>query len=262
MSVLAAGVGAATAGLGALGILRGQSWARRAYERSLAKAERSSVLRGWADALGVGMALVVKRLGQSLLAGTLVGVLLAGAAWVLVGPPAVVAVLLGAGGGAVAGRAQVTTDVKAAREGLSLAAVELAELISLALGGGLGVVAALDRGASELRGDGGSRLAAAARSRRSPWGAIESLGKAAGVSELVDLAQSIGAGVANQARTRELLLGWAQAKRQAQLEADEARAGAVVEAMTGPSAVILVGFLLLVGVAMASRLLPALGGQL
>jgi hypothetical protein len=63
-----------------------------------------------------------------------------------------------------------------------------------------------------------------------------------------------------QARTREVLLGWAQAARAARLEEAEAAAGATTEAMTGPLAQVAFGFLLTVGVPAVLELLSGVQG--
>lgn len=192
--------------------------------------------------------------------GMVGGVVLAVLAWGLVGPIGLVAVPAGAGLAAASARWSLARRAAATRAEMRLATLELAELVSLAIGAGLGVPAALARAAMAGTGGAGARLRRVVESSATPWTSLEDLGDAVRVAELGDFARSLAIGVEQQARTREVLLGWAQAARAARLEEAEAAAGATTEAMTGPLALVAFGFLLTVGVPAVLQLLSGVRG--
>jgi Flp pilus assembly protein TadB len=186
-------------------------------------------------------------------------VVVAVVAWSIVGPIAVCVIAAAPALIAVGARRRLRRRSARARDQLRLAVLELAELVSLGIGAGLGVPAALDRAATLLRGTAGEWLRVVATSGPEPWLSLETLGERVAVSELGDFARTLTVGVEHQARTRQVLLSWAQAARAARREHDMAAAAATTEAMTGPLALVGFGFLLVVGVPAALQLLSGVG---
>lgn len=247
--------GAAVAGAGATVAVGASRWRAQLGERAARRVEASEGLSADLAALGSDAEGVVAAAAARVLAGATVGAIAAIAPWNLIGPAGVGAVLAGAGLGALSARWMLARRAEAARSALRVAALEMAELISLAIGGGLGVPAALDRASATVGGDAGGRLRDLTRLGPAPWATLEDFGEAVRVPEICDLGRTLAVGVDHQARTREVLLGWAQAARGARLEEAEAAAAATTEAMTGPLALVAFGFLLMVGIPAVVQLL-------
>lgn len=250
----AAAAAATTAGAGAVLAVGGRRWYRELQDRTAARLAASGALAADLAAVGSDAAAFVSAAAGRAAAAVAIGVVAAAAAWPAVGPPAVAVVVAAGAGVVLRQKRRLAAQAAKARNELRSAGLELAELVSLGIGGGLGVPAALATAAGLLDGAGGRRLAATAVGPQ-PWDALEDLGEQTGVAELADLGRTLAVGVAAQARTREVLLSWAQAARAARLEQGEASAAAATEAMTGPLALVAFGFLLVVGVPAVLELL-------
>lgn len=248
-------VAAAVAGAGAATYAGWRAGSERLAHDAARRLAASPQAASDLAALGTDARAFVGGAGGRLAAGAGIGAVLAVAGWGLVGPLAILAVFAGLAGAGVLVWSSLGRQAAKARSELRVAGLEMAELVSLAIGGGLGVPAALERAASSLVGPAGGRLAHVARSGPEPWAGLEAMGEEVRVAELADLGRTLALGAAHQARTREVLLGWAQAARAARLEEAEAAAAATTEAMTGPLALVAFGFLLVVGVPAVLQLL-------
>lgn len=237
--MLAAAVGAVVAGGGA-GLWVGAPKLRgRAEARTAGGPEVMSDLcatgrnpRDFVSATGLRMGL-----------GLVVGVALAILAWPFAGPLGVVLAMLAPAMGWALARRELRSQAKVARRGLEEAAVSLGELVSVGIAGGLGLGYALSQGAAQLDGPQASRVGRVARCGDEPWVDVGALGRAAGVDALVDLGQVLALGSRERARTKEVLLDWAVASRQAVLADAEGRAGDMSEAMSVSAVWVLMGFL-------------------
>ncbi len=247
--------GAVVAGSGATVAVGWSRWSEKLREQAVRRVESSAELAADLAALGADAPTFVATSAARLAAGTAAGLVLAIAAWGLIGPAGLLAIPAGGAIGALAARWGLARQATDARGALRVAALEMAELVSLAIGGGLGVPAALDRASSTVGGVAAERLRALVQSAPEPWAALEAFGEEVRVGELTDFGRTLAVGVAQQARTREVLLGWAQAARAARLEETEAAAAATTEAMTGPLALVAFGFLLMVGIPAVLQLL-------
>jgi Flp pilus assembly protein TadB len=247
--------GAAVAGAGTSVAVGWSRWRARLGERAVQRVEASEDLAADLAALGADAPSFVASSAARIVVSGAVGVIVAVAAWGLVGPAGLLVVPAGSALGALTARWSLTRQAAAARNALRVAGLEMAELISLAIGGGLGVPAALDRASTTVGGHGGDRLRTVVAAAHEPWAALEAFGERVRVAELTDLGRTLAVGVDQQARTREVLLGWAQAARAARLEEAEAAAAATTEAMTGPLALVAFGFLLMVGIPAVVQLL-------
>lgn len=253
-------VAATVAGAGATAAAGSRRWMTEARRAAVRRAEHAPGIASDLTAIGSDVDAFVSAAAGRFAAGGGTGVVVAVVMWSVVGPFSLVAVALGTGIGAMSARWTLARDAARARAELKAGALELAELASLGIGGGLGVAAALERGLAALAGPGARRLRAIAGPGPEPWRALESFGEAVAVVELADLGATLGVGVHQQARTRDVLLGWAEAARAARLEEAEASAAATTEAMTGPLALVAFGFLLVVGVPAVVQLLSGVSG--
>jgi tight adherence protein C len=257
MIYLAAAVGAGVAGLGAGAYAgAGTAWRRveaRAAQQGALRSETCATdveLSGWlyGAALRVGL-------------GVGLGVLVAALGWSTT-PLAVVAAPFGGLLGWVFVRRSLRQGAKAARSALREAAVSLGELVSVGLAGGAGLMFALPEGAKQLSGPAGLRVGRLVLDAERPWEALVELGEQAGASELVDLGQVLALGAEEQSRTKEVLLGWAVAAREAALSDAEAAAGDQTDAMTVSTALVLMGFLLFLLVPAGLSILGNVRGHL
>ena len=251
---------ASVVGVGATAYAGWPRWSAQLHRAATRRAQASPDLGADLAALDQEVpAFVARSVGRAGM-GLVGGLVLAILAWGLVGPLGVVAVPAGAGLAAISARWSLARQASAVRVEMRLATLELAELVSLAIGAGLGVPAALARAATAGTGGAGGRLRRVIESSATPWTSLEDLSETLRVAELGDFARSLAVGVEQQARTREVLLGWAQAARAARLEETEASAGTTTEAMTGPLALVAFGFLLTVGVPAVLQLLSGVRG--
>ncbi len=90
-------------------------------------------------------------------------------------------------------------------------------------------------------------LARAHTLQRSPWDALDELGDAIGVRELVELAASVRLAGVHGARIRSTLATRADALRRRRLDDAERAATAATEQMALPNVALFLGFLVLVG---------------
>ncbi len=258
--MLSAAVGAVVAGGGTFLALGLPAWEASARRVAADRVQAQPGLRSELAAADLDIATWVTATIRSGLVGAGVGAVIAVLAWGVVGPLGLVLVPFGVAMALALRRRELRQAAEAGRKALRAAALEFAELVSLAIGAGLGVPAGMERAGVALSGAGGARLGALSSSGSEPWAGIEALGAATSVAELSDLGRTLAVGVAHQARTREVLLGWAGALRASQLEESEADAAATTEAMTGPLALVAFGFLLSVGVPAVLQLLGGVSG--
>lgn len=258
-------IGPALAAAAVVGVGSGAyaGWPRWRPRLSLAAVEQVRARPGLVADLAVvgsGDAVFVGDAVARCAAGAVGGLVLAAVAWTLAGASGLLLIPFGVAIGLATTRRSLSRRAGSTRAALRQGGLELAELVSLAIGAGLGVPAALERGLRSLRGEAGDRLRAVCSSAAAPWSALESFAEAVAVPELADFARTLALGAEAQGRTREVLLGWAQAARAARLEEAEAAAGATTEAMTGPLALVAFGFLFLVGVPAVLQLLSGVSG--
>lgn len=125
------------------------------------------------------------------------------------------------------------------------------DLVNVLLAGGAGIETALFAAADA--GDGWSfeylrtALDRARRTGRSPWDTLTELAASLRVDELAELAASVSLAGSHGARIRSSLAAKADALRGHQLADTEAAAESASERMTIPLAVLLFGFLVLIG---------------
>jgi tight adherence protein C len=262
VSLLAAGAGAAVAGVGTLVILgrsrarvQAEDWAAR---RASGKPELCADLAALGQVPQDWAAFLVRRVSE----GLVVGAVLGGVGWVLVGPIAVVAVVLGPIGALLGARVSMRARAVKARDGLERAAVELAELVSLGAAAGLGLAGALAQGGFSVDGPAGRRLTALIAGSKAPWCDIEDLGQAARVGMLSDLGHVLRLASERQSPVRELLLDWALASREVLLDRDEAAASNRSEVMTASLVLVAMGYVVLIALPAVAALLNAHPGSL
>jgi tight adherence protein C len=167
-------------------------------------------------------------------------------------PPAAMATLTLAG--AAAGwwwpDARLTERVSERQRAFSHALSSYLDLVNVILAAGGGVETALTAAAEA--GDGFAfvrireALDRAQRVGQPLWQALDELGAELGVSELRELASSLGLAGSQGARIRASLQTKADTLRRHQLAATEAAAEAATERMNIPTAVLLLGFLLFI----------------
>lgn len=257
MIYLAATVGAGLAGVGA-GAYAG---AGTAWRRIEARAARQATLRSEACAADIELGSWLYGAAMRAGAGALVGAVVALASWSAT-PLGVVAIPLGAALGWLVARRNLRDAAKLARGALREAAVSLGELVSVSLAGGWGLTFALPEAAKQLPGRAGARLRRVVLDASGPWDGLVELGEHAAVSDLVDLGQVLALGAEQQSRTKDVLLGWAIAAREAALSDAEAAAGDQTDAMTVSTALVLMGFLLFLLVPAGLSILGNVRGHL
>jgi Flp pilus assembly protein TadB len=208
------------------------------------------VQQGLTAALGVAMAL------------SAAAVLIAGGVSLPAGVWAVAALALG-GGGALAPNVAVRSQATERRQELREALGGYLDLASVVLAAGEGIESALRYAA----GIGGSwahehlrrALDEARLTRESSWDALGRLGRRLGVEELVELASATSLAGTEGAKVRQSLQAKAAALRAHEMAKVEARAGAMTEGMSFPLALLLVGFVVLIGYPALSQILAGLG---
>lgn len=136
------------------------------------------------------------------------------------------------------------------------------DLVVIGLAGGAGVESALQDAAEAGDGWGFARLnqtLANARIRHeTPWAALGRLGEALRVSELVELAASVGLAGTEGARVRQSLAAKASSLRAHQLSETEAEAQSSTEKMSLPVVLLFAGFLVFIGYPAIERVLTGL----
>ena len=184
---------------------------------------------------------------RSLIAAVAVGLLLATVA-VAAGLPAIV-LGVGAGFGIWFGllipRARLASNAERARTGLNATAVDIAELMSLALAANLGVEAAFQLALDTLPATG--RIAAASAAPI-PWEALEAFGTATRAERVGDLGRILQVSAEQRARIRDTLLGWAGTVRAAALAQAEAKSATATEAMSAPLVLTAMSLFLFLGI--------------
>jgi tight adherence protein C len=153
-------------------------------------------------------------------------------------------------------------DAARRRRELRHALGSLLDLTVIGLAGGAGVEGALDDAANTGEGFGPEQLRqalATARLRREPpWVALGRLGEELAVTELVELAASVGLAGTEGARVRESLAAKAASLRIHQLADAESAAQAATEQMSLPVVLLFAGFLLFIGYPAMARVMTGL----
>lgn len=125
------------------------------------------------------------------------------------------------------------------------------DMVTISLAGGVGIEGALADAARVGRGREAAVLRAAleeaARSGRSQWAALRSLGIELGLNDLVEVAATVSLAGTEGARIRRSLEAKARSMRARELADAQARGEAATERMAIPTALLMLGFLLLVG---------------
>lgn len=157
-------------------------------------------------------------------------------------------------GGAVAGWLYAVVDLRSdaekKRHEFRHALAAYLELVAILQAGGAGVQSAIYDAASIGRGSGfrhlKTALSAAQARREAPWDTLGVLGQRLGVTELVELKQSMTL-AGDGARVRQSLRAKAESMRDEDRAAQETEAEKRSESMVLPIAMTFAGFLLLIG---------------
>jgi len=133
------------------------------------------------------------------------------------------------------------------------------DLVVLSLAGGVGIDGALHT-ASQVSTDWaaqrmGRTLLAARDGGSTPWEALAGLGRALGVSELVELATTVQLAGTEGERIRESLTARSASLRRHEQADAESAANAMTERLFLPGALLLLGFLLFIGYPAFQRIL-------
>jgi tight adherence protein C len=136
------------------------------------------------------------------------------------------------------------------------------DLVVLALAGGLGIEGALHAAAAI----GDTRVAKqlvrcldeARDAGRTPWDALEGLGRVIGVPELVELSSAVSLAGTEGARIKSTLAAKAASIRRHELADAEADAATISERLFIPGVLLLVGFLIFIGYPALARLTAGL----
>jgi tight adherence protein C len=136
------------------------------------------------------------------------------------------------------------------------------DLVVLALAGGLGIEGALHAAAAI----GDTRVAKqlvscldeARDAGRTPWEALEGLGREIGVPELVELSSAVSLAGTEGARIKSTLAAKAASIRRHELADAEADASTISERLFIPGVLLLVGFLIFIGYPALARLTAGL----
>ena len=172
------------------------------------------------------------------------------------------AAILLAVGGFVVPDLGIHTEAEARRRDFRHALSSFLDLVVIALAGGGGVETALADAASI--GDGWAydqlrrSLDDARLARRSPWTALDRLGDRLGVTELGELAASVGLAGTEGAKVRASLQAKAVSLRSHQLAEAETAAQAATERMSLPVVLLFVGFLCFIGYPAIERVMTGL----
>lgn len=179
-----------------------------------------------------------------------VGGLLAGGVDVPLTVPLWVAVIVGVGFFFVPDIG-VRSDAEECRQAFRHSLGAFLDLVVIGLSGGGGVESALDSAAEVGSGTTFDRLRTTLSDARlrgeSPWVALGRLGEETGVSELIELAASVGLAGTEGAKVRSSLAAKAQSLRQHQLAETESAAQSASEQMSVPVVLLFAGFLVFIG---------------
>ncbi|MGH3681188.1 MAG: type II secretion system F family protein [Natronosporangium sp.] len=138
----------------------------------------------------------------------------------------------------------------------------LLDLSMMGLAGGAGVEQALTDAAAVGDGWAHQQLRQALRTARTTrvplWGTLADLGRAAGVSELTELASAVALAGHEGAKIRATLGARATALRQRQAAETETAAAAATERMTLPSVLLLAAFMVAIGYPAVATILTGL----
>lgn len=125
------------------------------------------------------------------------------------------------------------------------------DMVAISLAGGVGIEGALADAARVGRGREAAVLRAAleeaARAGRSQWEELRALGLELGLEDLVEVAATVSLAGTEGARVRRSLEAKARSMRARELATAQAKAEAATERMAIPTALLMLGFLLLVG---------------
>ena len=125
------------------------------------------------------------------------------------------------------------------------------DLVTIMLAGGGGVESALDAASRSGEGWAFARLrraiAVSRLNRESPWVVLNRMAEELAVPELAELASSIGLAGDSGAKVRQSLAAKAASMRTHELAEAQAAAETATERMSAPVAVMLTGFILLIG---------------
>jgi Flp pilus assembly protein TadB len=168
------------------------------------------------------------------------------------------AVALGALAGLVTPRAVLHSQAEERRSEMRATVAVVCDLAAVAVAAGDGLESALAAALAPGSGWAFERLrrqvAAAGGRREPPWTALDRLGLAVEVAELVELAQTLALGGVQGARVRDALAAQSRSLRERAASDIEAKAGSVTERMSFPLVLLLAGFALVIGYPAVSRL--------
>ncbi len=163
---------------------------------------------------------------------------------------AILLTLAGAAAGWVYSVFDLRSDAEAKRREFRHALAAYLELVAILQAGGAGTQSALYDAATIGRGSGfrhlKTALSAAQSRREAPWETLGVLGQRLGVSELIELKQSMAL-AGDGARVRESLRAKADAMRDKARSQQESEAEKKSESMVLPVVMTFAGFLLLIG---------------
>ncbi len=249
----------------------GRRWVPERWVSSSAEhlAERPAVV-SWLQPMllltETSWAQFVDRVAAAAVAGLAMGFALAALQTVTAGQfsvlPALVVVVLGplCGVGLVVSR--VWHAGQRRRQLASQAVSTYLDLVVLCLAGGMGVEGALDAAATVAEDPFSARIAAvldgARHGGRPPWQALAAMGTDLGVSELVEVANTVSLAGTEGARIRATLAAKAETLRRRQLAKTESEANAMTERLFLPGALLLIGFLVFIGYPAFARILSGL----
>jgi hypothetical protein len=230
--VITAVIAASTAGLGA-GVAAVPNLTARIKTAVSGRAQASdrlmADLAATQTSLAAWLAATTRSLALAITIGAAVGAVAATGGL----PPITVVACVGFGVwfGLLVPRARLSRRAEQARAALNRLSVDLAELMSLALAGNLGLEAAFALAIDTLPG---VERIAAVTAAPTPWEALEAFGENTRAECLADLGRMLQVSAEQRARVRDTLLGWAATVRQAALADAETRASTATEAMSAP----------------------------
>jgi hypothetical protein len=246
LNLVAAIAGAAITGAGATVVATPRVWVRTktaVTAKAMGRERLMSDLAAVETGLPVWLTLTARSLIVAVVSGGLAGAVAAAA-----GLPSVV-VLVGVAFGIWFGllipRARLSNQADRARNRLNTTAVEIAELMSLALAANLGIEAAFELAIDTLPGT--TRIAAAT-AVATPWEALEAFGQTTGAERVADMGRILQVSAEQRARVRDTLLGWAATVRQAALAQGEAKAASATETMSAPLVLTAMSLFLFLGI--------------
>jgi hypothetical protein len=253
--VIAAVAGAVVAGGGAaLAVARPVTRAQRWAEGRQARWPRlASDLAAEDRSLEAFVRQAVAAIAAGALIGAVMGTL-ANDGVIVVGAGAIWGAVLGWG----LARRELARRAEAARVRLRQAAVELAELVALGMAGSLATTQATQVAAGACDPGVRERILGAVAGVE-PGAALSRLGTDTAVAELQDLGRQLSAAATKGAQAREGLEHWAKARRQRDVAELEAAAAKATEGMVGPTALTVVGYMVLIGAPAVAAIGTGLG---